>query len=185
MKPNNELNFIFTEHGFYVDPKTSIEHVLFNAFEENRYDALYQYGFKGKEEHITASANYLYEVVQAFYRSLAETAGIELARENVELQVTDDTYDSLLVTIPMCIGEEYVNREWLDHIFAGLLDCFKVDIREYQGSVKMYFDEKTQHLHVAERIFFHLVEQKDEMFPFAFLATYASKQKTERLSIIR
>ena len=39
----------------------------------------------------------------------------------------------------------------------------------------MYLTEKNQHLHVPERIFFHLVENKDDDFPFAFLATYATR----------
>ena len=39
----------------------------------------------------------------------------------------------------------------------------------------MYLTEKSQHLHVPERIFFHLVESREKDYPFAFLATYATR----------
>ena len=44
-----------------------------------------------------------------------------------------------------------------------------------------YLTEKNQKLHVPERVFFHLVENKDEEFPFAFLATYATKGEEGRV----
>ncbi|MCD8286378.1 MAG: DEAD/DEAH box helicase, partial [Clostridia bacterium] len=37
------------------------------------------------------------------------------------------------------------------------------------------------HLHVPERIYFHLVEQKDEDYPFAFMATYATIGERNKL----
>lgn len=47
--------------------------------------------------------------------------------------------------------------------------------RRHDGTVEMYLTEKNQELRVPERVFFHLVENKDPDFPFAFLATYATK----------
>ena len=38
----------------------------------------------------------------------------------------------------------------------------------------MYLTEQNQKLHVPERIFLHLVENKDGEDPFVFMATYAS-----------
>ena len=39
----------------------------------------------------------------------------------------------------------------------------------------LYLAEKSQHLRVPERVFFHLVENRKDDYPFAFLATYATK----------
>ena len=47
-------------------------------------------------------------------------------------------------------------------------------MKECCGTVQMYLTEKGQQLRVPERIFFHLVESRDEDYPFAFLATYAT-----------
>ena len=41
----------------------------------------------------------------------------------------------------------------------------------------MYLTEKNQDLRVPERIFFHLVENKEDELPFAFLATYATRDE--------
>ena len=59
--------------------------------------------------------------------------------------------------------------------------CFAEEIAGYEGTVEMYLTEKNQKLHVPERVFFHLVENKDEEFPFAFLATYATKGEEGRV----
>ena len=37
---------------------------------------------------------------------------------------------------------------------------------------------------VPERIFFHLVESRDEEFPFAFLATYATRGENDRIKLL-
>ena len=45
----------------------------------------------------------------------------------------------------------------------------------------MYLTEKSQHLRVPERVFFHLVESKDADYPFAFLATYATRDNQGKI----
>ena len=54
--------------------------------------------------------------------------------------------------------------------------------RDYDGTVEMYLTEKNQKLRVPERVFFHLVEnKKDPDYPFAFLATYATKGENGKI----
>ena len=55
------------------------------------------------------------------------------------------------------------------------------EIKAYDGTVAMYLTEQSQRLRVPERIFFHLVENKDAEFPFAFLATYATTDTDGRV----
>lgn len=50
------------------------------------------------------------------------------------------------------------------------------------GTVAFYLAEQNQQLRVPERIFFHLVENKDNVLPFAFLATYASRQENGQVT---
>lgn len=47
--------------------------------------------------------------------------------------------------------------------------------------MSLYLSEKSQRLQVPERIFFHLVESKEEETPFAFLATYATAAENGRV----
>ena len=83
--------------------------------------------------------------------------------------------------VPFVIGAEYVTKEWIKRVFSKLNDIFAEEIAGYEGTVEMYLTEKNQKLHVPERVFFHLVENKDEEFPFAFLATYATKGEEGRV----
>lgn len=53
---------------------------------------------------------------------------------------------------------------------------------EYSGTAALYLAEQSQHLRAPERIFFHLVESRDEEFPFAFLATYATRGENDRIT---
>lgn len=58
--------------------------------------------------------------------------------------------------------------------FLQLEQIFQREISGYKGSVELYLTEQNQKLHVPERIFLHLVENKDGEDPFVFMATYAS-----------
>ena len=72
--------------------------------------------------------------------------------------------------------------DWIKNVFERLTDIFRKEIAEYSETVEMYLTEKNQDLHVPERIFFHLVENKDDSeFPFAFLATYATRGEDGRV----
>lgn len=72
--------------------------------------------------------------------------------------------------------------DWIKNVFERLTDIFRKEIAEYSETVEMYLTEKNQDLHVPERIFFHLVENKDDSeFPFAFLATCATRGEDGRV----
>ena len=58
---------------------------------------------------------------------------------------------------------------------------FAQEIAAYDGTVSLYLTEQSQRLRVPERIFFHMVENKDGALPFAFLATYATKDADGRV----
>lgn len=82
---------------------------------------------------------------------------------------------TLLNAVPFSIGAEYITEDWLENVFSHLRQVFASEIAVYKGSVSMYLAEKSQHLQVPERIFFHLVESHQSDYPFAFLATYATR----------
>ncbi|MCD8395671.1 MAG: DEAD/DEAH box helicase [Lachnospiraceae bacterium] len=177
------LNFIFTENDFYPDIQDGTENGLLSwrrGFEENRYLALYQMGFEQRGT-LTATGGFLYQVSNAFLKCLTRLPELELAREKAEPKLLDEEMNGLLFSVPFAIGAEYVTEKWIQTVFGRLRDVFAGEIRSYEGTVAMYLAEKTQGLHVPERIFFHLVEQKDEEYPFAFLATYATKEDNGRI----
>lgn len=99
------------------------------------------------------------------------------------MRLDADTVLALEAAVPFVIGAEYLDSKWIGGAFAVLHDIFKKEIAAYQGTVAMYLAEQSQQLRVPERIFFHLVESnREEDFPFAFLATYATKDNRGRIN---
>lgn len=173
------LQFIFTENGFYPDAvKSGIPEIdqWKKRFETNRYQALYQMGFQEKAPDATPAGAFLRMLVDTFFRILTSMPELELAREQIEPVLSKEEADTLQSAVPFVIGAEYITEEWLRSVFTHLTEIFRDEIRTYDGTVEMYLTEKNQHLHVPERIFFHLVENKEDELPFAFLATYATKE---------
>lgn len=58
---------------------------------------------------------------------------------------------------------------------------FAEEISVYNGTVALYLAGKSQNLRAPERIFFHLVENREGDYPFAFLATYATKGENDKV----
>ena len=173
------IRFLFTPDGFTPDisslnsEKEQQEAAKWIA--EGGYAALYQFGLSGRPEDPTPSENFLYQVSDTFFKQLTDLPELELVRGKAKVALSDEAAEKLLRAVPFVIGAEYISKKWLRKAFQKLQTIFAREIADYDGTVEMYLTEKNQELHVPERVFFHLVENKDEDFPFAFLATYATK----------
>ncbi len=175
MSQNIQLyDYIFTENDFYPDIRDNP--TLFEELYNKRFENLYKISFDEKSAGISTSANFLYIVSSAFFDVLTHQQELEFARENIIFNIDDELVQRLVAEAPFCIGSEYICYDWLIKIFGSLRDIFSEEIKKYSGTVAMYLSEKAQRLCIPERIFFHLVEQSDEDFPFAFLATYATEE---------
>jgi len=177
----NTLTFLFTEDAFRVDSAchdlSDIDLKWKKDFEFDRYQALWQLGFEDKDKITGAVMEFLHDMAERFVRVLTARPELEISREHVEIDFPDDECQAILQAVPFVLGAEYINVVWVKNIFKRVTDVFSNEITHYQGSFAMYLAEKSQHLKVPERIFFHLVEHKDSAYPFAFLATYATKDE--------
>lgn len=173
------MKFIFTPEGFCPDISALVSEEERKEAErwsvEGGCPALYRLGLKGRPEESSPSEEFLYQVSDTFFKQLTDLPELELARENARVMLTDEKAERLLWAVPFVIGAEYVTKKWLLGIFQRLQKIFSEEISHYDGTVEMYLTEKNQKLHVPERVFFHLVENDGDGFPFAFLATYATK----------
>ncbi len=161
--------FIFTKDGFYLDYAEG-------QVTQDPMELLYHISLTENPARLTVSGYFLYLVSVAFFRELTEIPELEMARDEVEVKLSEDRMAELLAATPYVIGAEHINKNWLNKQFSGLLQIYRREIKAYSGTVAMYLEERNQNLHVPERIFLHLVENKDDDYPFAFLATYASRQ---------
>ncbi len=176
------LQFIFTEDGFYCDSQGRLpdaEQALRSQFEADRWAALYHWGITERLEKLSVSAAFLYLLSDTFFKALTSLPDLELSRENTKVPLTET--DRLLRAIPFAIGTEYIDEKWLKRAFQRLNAVFSREISAYEGTVALYLAEQNQSLRVPERIFFHLVENRNGEFPFAFLATYATKEENGRV----
>lgn len=173
-----KLQFLLTKDGFCVDDMLYAEketQALAGDFAKAPYEALYELAFQERPECFDAAGVFLFEVAESFAEALVNTSGLELSREKTELVPGEETIELLLDSVPFVLGAEFVTRTWVKRQYRKLLAVFAKQIKSYSGKVSLYFAEKNQKLHVPERVFFHLVENHEGEFPFAFLATYATK----------
>ncbi len=172
------LQFVFTPEGFSPDVHlgelSPEERTLLRRMESDRDAGLYRMSLELDRAGLSPSAAYLWSVSEFFFQKLTSQPELELSRGAAVPKLTGEDIDRLLRIVPFALGTEHITAQWLEQRFARLGEVFAREIENYTGSVAMYLTEQSQHLRVPERIFFHLVENKDEIYPFAFLATYAT-----------
>lgn len=168
------LRFRFLPSLFAVDDAT-----YSGAFKDDPIKALYDLSFDVRPlASVDDAGLFLWQVADSFLTELSRTEGLELSRENTAVSLTSDLTENLLSSLPFAPGSENVNAEWIQILWAKLNGCFSYEIKNYSGTVALYLAEKDERLKVAERIFFHLVENKnDDKYPFSFLATYSTKDE--------
>ena len=180
-----QLSFVLTKAGFRLDGSdygiSSEPGQWAERFREKPYETLYALAFQKRPACFDAAGSFLCRVAERFSADLAVVPGLELSREKTEIAPSEDSLSRLLCAVPFVLGSECVTEPWLKRQYRRLRDVFRHEIAAYSGTVALYFAEKSQKLHVPERIFFHLVESKDVEAPFAFLATYATKTETGKI----
>ncbi len=180
------LSFIFTEDSFLPDQPA--EHETKKAeqcrerFAKDRYQELFRLGFEAEDRDEGASLSFLHSLSSRFLAALTDQPDLEVARDQIVVELSDEDYESLICEVPFAIGAEYIDRAWLALQFMRLNQVFSTAVRDYDGSVGMFLTEKSQNLRIPERVFFHLVENKgDSDYPFAFLATYSTRDADGRV----
>ena len=177
----SKLEFIFTSDSFVIDNANEGELEDFDLkwkakFKADKFQALYDLGFESAVKSDSSSFAFLHLLSETFLEILTGLPELEIARKSITITVEDSTKNRLLNAVPFALGSEYVDNEWIISQFDNLTKIFQREIENYSGSVAEYLSGKRKDLRMPERVFFHLVEAKgDSEYPFAFLATYATK----------
>jgi len=185
----NKIVVLFTEESFVLDydvlgTKEKIDvhfqDVLYEIYLKDHIGMLYELGFYDKAEGVSESMKYLYEISSMFVHEISRKPEIEFTRERTEMKIDDDLVDGLLKRMPYVVGMEYVTSEWIRSMFSKLLEKFALEISDYRGTVLEYLKKRNGNIDIAGRVFFHMVENKDSDYPFAFLATYSKEKKGKK-----
>ncbi|GHV57156.1 hypothetical protein FACS189460_3230 [Deltaproteobacteria bacterium] len=184
-----EITAIFTPEGFILDSAPAanrdcfFDQSLWDDFTRDRSKALFNFGFTEKTELHTPTLAYVHFIAQEFVTSLARDSDIEITRKAPLL--TDGVKLNLLRAIPYGAGVEFVNGAWLEGLWSELGGVFGREMEDFSGAVSEYLRGKNAALNVVGRVFFHLVENRADDCPFAFLATYSTgvREKVSHLPL--
>lgn len=175
------IQFIFTKDSFLLDAEPERldeeDRALAALYAQDRRRLLYRLGLLPEPAGSSPSRAFLARLADAFFRALTDLPDLELLRENAVAALSRENASQLLRSVPFALGAEYIDREWLELQFRDMNEVFAEEIAAFSGTVALYLTEQSQRLRVPERVFFHLVENKDSEFPFAFLATYATRDQ--------
>jgi len=151
-----------------------LEQELFRRFTENPDGAFLFLGFRDASVPLSPSLDYLRGFCGLFAGKLKQTPDLETIRDEVSVKLSEEERDHALASVPLMTGAEYLSRVVLDGLWQRLHDEFRSEIRQYKGTVEAFIQQYSPDVHLVGRVFFHLVDNKREDAPFAFLATYTT-----------
>ena len=125
--------------------------------------------------NLAPSLNFFRHLARTFIETLKKTPDLEEVRD--QSQVSHDTIilNDLMASAPLIIGAEYLNLDLMIRLWQEMNQGFNKGLRQYSRSVAEYLHDFSPHIHLAGRVYFHLVEKKGHGLPFQFLATYTSE----------
>lgn len=183
------LEVIATSNGLrldWVDSNDAIEeqvlHLerdLFERYSAETADWLLALGFSDKEIDLPPVLAYWRDFAGVFVESLIHQEDLEEKREKAIAPWNDKIADEFLAAAPLFSGSENLSNSFFALLWLKLNNAYTKLIKTYRGSVEDFVHAFSPKLQLAGRVFFHLVENKKEGSPFAFLATYSiSSSKT-------
>jgi non-specific serine/threonine protein kinase len=181
---NYEITAIFTQDDFILDSVPALNgdsfdqtqaRAIMDDFAKDKWKSLYDLGFEATNEKFSPTFAYLHYISEQFSYILSRDSDIEITRKAPSL--TDDVKADILRAMPYGSGVEFVNRRWIENIWASLSGVANREIDGFTGFVSEYLRGKNAALNVVGRVFFHLVENKKDDAPFAFLSTYSTGER--------
>ncbi|KAI4452901.1 snf2/rad54 helicase family [Holotrichia oblita] len=174
---------VFLDFEGHADA-TEYDENLYNDFIKDKYEALFFFGFKHLDENSTDSIKFIHAISAKIIEKIAHKSDIEFTRDQSDIILSDDEISKVLLSLPFSLGMENVNENWLRDVFDELANVFRKHIGSYDGTVQEFLSEQDSSLTVMGRVFFHLVENKNNEFPFAFLATYSTGSGNRKVNHI-
>jgi len=184
-----ELIAIIEPHGKYVldwrDAETDCATIytdLYFRYQKDPFQALLHLGFHPIDKPFSASLCFLQNVSTSYIHELSRTPELEALRDRAPVPENKVAIENLLATAPYMLGQEHISEEWIKTSWTNLHLTFSRAIKAFRGTVADYFKSQGQEIHIPGRVYFHLVENKDDEAPFAFLATYTAHTVKENKS---
>ena len=183
---NQELNVVVMPNGSFqlewadtqdVINKSSrlLQEGIYKQFSADADSWLLFLGFCDHQVSLSPSLDYWRNFTGDFTKRLCQTPDLEILRHKVKVLAEEDELRTHLERAPLMIGSEYLSLELLEAVWARLNNAFTLAIKSFGGTVEDFIRTYSPNVHLVGRIFFHLVENKSEDYPFAFMATYSTR----------
>lgn len=185
-KSNRELNIILMPNGV-LRPRwdevkqavnrdsSKLEQEIYSHFEKDEDEALFFTGLTGRNIKLSPSLSFWREVSSAYVRKLSKSPDLEVLRHKTRINLDKKECGKFLETAPLSDGSEYLTSDILKSVWNRLNNFFSRSIKTYKGTVEEYIQSYSPDVNVAGRVYFHLVENKDSEYPFAFVSTYTAR----------
>jgi non-specific serine/threonine protein kinase len=135
---------------------------------------LVRLAFADRAVALSPSLHFLRSFLSAFADWMRHTPEIETLRASLVCPVPADALTSACAAVPPMSGGEHVASDTLTALWDRLVAATRGELATHPGSVTAFLQKLNPDIHVAGRVYFHLVEnRRGSAAPFAFLATYS------------
>jgi len=173
--PDQTLCLEWEETGNRVSrEQAGQEKKIHRRFAARKSTWLFDLGFENTGKRFSPSLAYFIRFARRFVQALSRIPELESLRHEAVVDIPFGFIADFLSTRPMMAGAEYVTDGMLTGLWQEFNDTFASEIQAFEGRVSDYFHSRNPDLHPAGRVFFHLVENKNQAQPFAFMATYSA-----------
>ncbi|MEE4358948.1 MAG: DEAD/DEAH box helicase [Desulfococcaceae bacterium] len=148
---------------------------FFHHFASDESKGLFFLGCSDPALQLSPSLGFWRSFAGTFVRRLCRTADLETLRHKVRISLEEEDIRHFLENAPLMTGAEYLGAAVLESVWEGLHRAVAEEIRAWKGTMEELIQSFRADLHLAGRIYFHLVENKEGEQPFAFLATYSAR----------
>ena len=173
--PNGSLQLEWTDTREPINKSISLlQDEIYKRFTAGFDLWLLFLGFCDKSVSLSPSLDYWRSFTGFFAKKLRQTPDLEILRHKAKILIEKDELRRHLESAPLMAGSEYLSMELLEGFWSRLQKAFAEAIKTYDGTVEDFIRIYRPNAHLIGRVFFHLVENKGDEYPFAFLATYST-----------
>jgi len=148
---------------------------IFARFTDELDGWLFSLGFCSQNVPLSPSLSFWRTFSSLYIKKLKSAPDLEDLRAEVAVPFADEERAQWLESAPLMTGGEYLDNEILLSLWEKLHETFCRKIDSHEGSVADFFQAYSPDVHLAGRIYFHLVENREHESPFAFLSTYSTR----------
>ncbi|MFH1491684.1 MAG: DEAD/DEAH box helicase [Pseudomonadota bacterium] len=174
--PNGSLQLEWADREDAVNKSSRLlQKEIFERFAANNDSWLLFLGFCDQQVSLSPSLDFWRNMTGDFTKRLTRTPDLEILRHKAAVSIEDDELERHLTCAPLMTGSEYLTMELLRAVWTRLNHAFFLAITSYDGTVEDFIGHYSPNVHLVGRVFFHLVENKSDDYPFAFMATYSTR----------